>query len=443
MDTRKSGFWNWIDGLQGDKVVWMIALLLIMISIVAVSGSTSLLAIMNKRGSTAALDVTDFRLAIIREQFVVATLGIIVIVLIYNVRNMKWFWNLSQYMFWLSFLLLAYLDMHLKLPGFKSIFSNGAWRIIEVGGKFQINVFEVVKVGMTMYMAWALQAYENDDLPFAERLAKNKRYAFMSKPFAKRAFYIYLPMGIIMALVIGGSLSAAIIIILIMTAMALIGGLGKEIFAVGAILAVLGLGCYGVFKISDGRMFSHLGTAVGRIGQDRETEVAQKVGTTDFKKLVDEHLQPISAKIAVKEGGLTGKGPGKSTQKYVVALMFEDYMFAFIVEEYGWLGAIVILTLYVSLLARGITIVKYSENTFAKTAIAGLILLISGQAMLHILVNVDIGPMTGQTLPMVSHGKFSFLMFSIAFGIILAMSRLAKKNIEMATMEAGEQKEKI
>ena len=110
-------------------------------------------------------------------------------------------------------------------------------------------------------------------------------------------------------------------------------------------------------------------------------------------------------------------------------------MFAFIIEEYGIFGAIIVLILYGSLLARGSIIIRNCGGIFAKTAIAGLVLLISGQALLHMMINVDLGPLTGQTLPMISYGKNSFIMFSLAFGIILSISRMAKKKIEREAIE--------
>ena len=148
------------------------------------------------------------------------------------------------------------------------------------------------------------------------------------------------------------------------------------------------------------------------------------------------HEKPISAKVAVSEGGIFGKGPGRSTQRYVVPVMFEDYMFSFIVEEYGILGAILVLILYGGLLARGWILVRNSENMFAKTAISGLVLLISGQAIMHMLINVDLFPLTGQTLPMISHGNSSFLAFSLAFGIILSISRMVKTKMDKLAAEA-------
>jgi cell division protein FtsW len=106
------------------------------------------------------------------------------------------------------------------------------------------------------------------------------------------------------------------------------------------------------------------------------------------------------------------------------------------VEEYGLIGGIIVIFLYVSLLARGSTIARLCNNEYAKIAVGGLSVLITGQAFMHMFVNVDIGPMTGQTLPLISHGSFAFLVFCIAFGVILSISRMARKRIK-AEVEAA------
>ena len=86
---------------------------------------------------------------------------------------------------------------------------------------------------------------------------------------------------------------------------------------------------------------------------------------------------------------------------------------------------------------------KSCDSMFAKIAVAGLVLLITGQAFMHMLVNVNIGPLTGQTLPMVSHGSSSFLSFSVAFGVLLSISRFARKNavVQEVVQEAPEVQE--
>ena len=113
-------------------------------------------------------------------------------------------------------------------------------------------------------------------------------------------------------------------------------------------------------------------------------------------------------------------------------------MYSFIIEEYGLLGGIFVIFLYVSLLARGSIIARNcGSDQYAKLTVAGLCLLITGQAFLHMFVNADIGPMTGQTLPLISHGNSAFLCFSIAFGIILSFSRIATRRIDKETRDAA------
>ena len=195
-----------------------------------------------------------------------------------------------------------------------------------------------------------------------------------------------------------------------------------------------------LYKVSGDRIMSgRWNTVESRLSRLFSPQDAAELepGTIEWQQHVDEIRQPEGAKIAIKEGGLFGKGPGKSTQKYSVALIFSDYMFSFIVEEYGIVfGAIPLIILYLSLLARGSILVTYCDNEYAKTVIAGLTLVISTQAMMHIFINVGLGPLTGQTLPMISHGNSSFIAFSIAFGILLSISKMTKKKVDQATLEA-------
>ena len=165
---------------------------------------------------------------------------------------------------------------------------------------------------------------------------------------------------------------------------------------------------------------------------DYDIDRLEGLSGDEYSNMVDTLSQPVSAKIAVHEGGVIGKGIGNSTQKYRVQNIYGDYMYSFIVEEYGLIGGILILILYVSLLARSSILARMCNNDFAKYILGGLSILITGQAFMHILVNVDIGPMTGQTLPLISHGASAFVIFCIAFGLILSVSRMAKKKIQTA-----------
>lgn len=424
------GIWHIVDSLQGDKVIWMIVLTLILISILAISSSTPLLALQS--GSS--------RNSIIREQLFVVTLGLGAIIALYNFKWTDWIMKLSKWGFLFSFLMLIFLFFKLDLGVIKAVEINHAVRAISIFG-FQLHVFEFTKVLMIMYLAWAIDAYKRDDLPLLNRLSQNEKLGFLVRPKYKLFFYIYLPILTVCVLILNGSVSSAVFIGMIMFALVIIGGISiKTLFPyIGAAVVILIL-CIGVYNISDGKKFKRIGTATERISRHREDPIEElkklKPGTQEFQDYIDKTKQPVSAKIAISEGGLLGKGVGRSTQRYVVPIMFEDYMFSFIVEEYGIFGALLVIILYSSLLARGSLIVKQCEKIFEKTAIAGLVIVISGQAFLHMLINVDLGPLTGQTLPLISHGNSSFLAFCIAFGIILSISRVAKKRMDKIAKEA-------
>ena len=426
MAKRDNGkkFWNFVGNLQGDKVVWMIVLLLILLSIVAIFSSTPLLAIQQHTTRTA----------IMKEQLLISLAGLFFIILCYNIRSQRFFRAISKLGWGFSMLLLIFLVAHGNLGVIKALYINDAWRSISVFG-FQVHVFEVVKVAMVMYLSWAVDAYQNKKLhPI---FFKDSPWLQKHADGITKFTYVYFPMLSVCVGIMPGSLSSTLFIGGIMFVTILVGGISvKELILpfVGAIALLLLL--VAIDKATPKPIFPHLESALARLENNREHQLevirTKPRNPIEFQRALDKMKQPMSAKIAVHEGRgiLIGKGPGGSTQRYVVPVMFEDYMFSFIIEEYGILGAIVVIFLYISLLARGSMIVRNCDNLFAKTAVAGLVLLITGQAMMHMFINVGIGPLTGQTLPMVSHGNSSFIMFSIAFGIILSISRSAKRKMD-------------
>lgn len=418
MTKRKDTFQAFADRLKGDKVVWIIVLMLFLFSIVCMFSSTSRL-------------VSDelSRLDILKEQFLVVGAGLLLIIGLYNIRSIKFFRTLSILGFPLSFILLVLLDLHIDTPFLRAIELNGAYRILYIPG-IQIHVFEVVKVAMVMYLAWAQDAIKKGEI----------KWLRVSEQWKKNIF-VYAPFLIIFFLVIPGSNSSALLIGFVMFVVILLGGGNKGDMFKLALAGVLALTlCVGIYYISGGKMMNRIGTGISRIfsNEDHEkTFLEARRGSLEYQNALDNMRQPYSAKIAVKEGGLLGKGPGQSTQRYVVPDISEDYIYSFIVEEYGLIGGIIVIFLYISLLARGSIIVRNCGNdNYAKICVAGLCILISGQAFLHMAVNADIIPMTGQTLPLISHGTSAFLCFCIAFGVILSISRIAVKRIEKETRES-------
>lgn len=412
MTGKKRTFWNIFENTEGDKVVWIIVLILIMFSILCIFSSTSRL-----------LGPGQSRLDLVWDHLKIVLLGLGLILACYLIRSLDFFRKASSLGFIFSAGLLLLLISGIDLGFVRSIEINGARRIIQVG-PLQLHVNEVVKVAMVLYLAWAIDAFKRKELKL-----------FNDNELYQKVFYIYTPFLLTTLMLLPGSNSAALFTGGIMFLVILLGGgSGKDMFFLMlAGVAALAL-CVGIYKVSDGKMMGRIGTGLSRVfdKEDYEAQVMNsKVGSIDYYQALDEIRQPYSAKIAVHQGGLFGKGPGQSTQRYVVPDISEDYMYSFIIEEYGILGGLVIIILYLSLLARSAIIVRNcGKDLYAKLAVAGLTLLISGQAFLHICVNVDIGPMTGQTLPLVSHGASAFLCFCIAFGVILSISRIASKRIE-------------
>ncbi len=417
MSDKKRTVWNFFDRIEGDKVVWIIVLMLILFSIVCIFSSTSRL-----------LEGTQTRIDIVRSQLLVVLGGLALIIVCYNIKSIKFFRRLSKWGFLFSFALLALLLSKVNLPFLRSIEINGARRILQVAG-FQVHVFEVVKVAMVMYLAWALDAI------------KKKELKWPAKDIWKKIAYIYAPFLLTIIMIIPGSNSAALFIGGIMFIVILLGGGNlRDMAILGAAAVVILAACWGIYEISDHKVMYRIGTAISRISDDENWEqkvIEARPGSDEYYKALDKIRQPYSAKIAIKEGGVLGKGPGQSTQRYVVPDISEDYMYSFIIEEYGLWGGLIVIFLYVSLLARASIIVRNcGKDLYAKISVAGLCLLITGQAFLHMFVNADIGPMTGQTLPLISHGNSAFLCFSLAFGIILSFSRIAQRRIEREQRDA-------
>ncbi len=448
-ETEKRGLWRIIDSIEGDKVIWIIVLLLILISVLAIFSSTSLLSDEN-------------RIDIMKDHCMLALGGLVMIFVMY-----KWIpWIglyrvLSKYGFLLSFALLFILDFKLNLGFIRSETINKATRTLNVAG-LQIHVFEIVKVTMVMYLAWALHAHKQDceameageespTFGYANRMARSRNFSFMKNPFWKRVMYIYLPTLTVCGMVAMGSGSSAAIIALILFATMLIGGIPfKELLLPVSALAVIVLLMIGAYKLSGDKFMKRtIETVESRLTIDYDTKKLKeyRVGSAEFYSELDKIRQPYGAQVAIYEGGIKGKGSGNSTQKYSVTHIYSDYMFSFLIEEYGLLGGILLVILYVSLIARCSMTARLCGNEFAKIAIGGLGMLITGQAVLHMLVNVGIGPMTGQTLPLISDGTSAFLVFCFAFGIILSISRMTKNKIksieESASLMSDDIQERI
>lgn len=193
------------------------------------------------------------------------------------------------------------------------------------------------------------------------------------------------------------------------------------IFAVLISVFFIVNGCY----INKGKNiegpFKRLITQVERVNdmlRENETPIEEY-------KITDDNYQRSHAKIAIARGGASPLGvlPGNSQQRDVLPQAFSDYIFAIIVEEWGLIGAIVLIAIYLFILARAcMTSSRYADYA-AMLMVMGLALMLTCQALISMMVSVGIGPVTGQPLPMISRGGTSALITSLYFGIIMSVSR--------------------
>jgi cell division protein FtsW len=181
---------------------------------------------------------------------------------------------------------------------------------------------------------------------------------------------------------------------------------------------------------------NRLGTWVKRVERFFETKEAD---VNNAIVITDENRQVVNSKIAIANG-ISPCGPGNSVQRDYLALAYSDFVYAVIIEEYGILGGIIIILLYVIILARAGKIARRCAPNEATESILviGISLIIVMQAFINMSVATELGPTTGQNLPLISRGGMSMLVTSLAFGLILGISARNEERIqkEIAKQEA-------
>ena len=390
-------------------MIWFIVAIFAMISIIAVFSVGSFLT----KNNPEIMSKTDIWL----EQFGSVALGFAALFLCYAF-NYNFYRKIAPYVFGISVLMLVMLFV----PGLQDE-RNGAVRGLKLMGH-TIQVFEFVKVGLVLFISWGIEKYSKDIRTF--------------KGFALRLLVWVI--GVCAIIMVNSFSSALLLGVVSMMVFYFMDVKFKylAITATGAVaLIVLVFGIYHAAlaispKAAEAKIFNRIKTAENRVKNFASND---KDSTADLTKLTREQLEQIdrderqseSAKIAIKEGGIFGKGVGNGTARYSLSMAFSDFIFAAIVEETGLIGGIVIVLLYLIFLFRCIRLSFKCPDAFSQALVLGLAFLITTQAFLHILVNVRLIPITGHTLPLISHGGTAYLVLSAAFGIILSVSRTVSK----------------
>lgn len=395
-----------LSRLSGDKVIWIVVFLLSLISIALIYSSSSSLAYKSK--------TTNFSFLVKQIQFV--AMGLVALYACYKVP-LGWYRFLAYPALGISIILLA-------LTPIIGEEINGARRWINLGFT-TFQPAEMAKIAIVLYLARALEV---------SKLATFKEFLIK----------IIIPIGITCILILIGSVSAALFVGMISLLMLIVAGVKwNYIFKAGGI-AVAALLLIILLHMAGLKLFSRLDTALSRLirfGSD--TELTEEMTPEERQKEADKTYQADMAKVAISSVGILGKGPGKSTQRYFLPHPYSDYIFTIIIEEYGLAGGTFVLMLYLWFLFRCVILAKNCTKVFSALTVAGLGLLISIQATLHILVNVGYLPVTGHTLPLLSLGGTSLIILSCAFGIILSVSRTidisSQKRRELAIQKASEE----
>lgn len=373
--------------LKGDRIIWIVIIALSLISLLAVYSSTGTLAYRYQGGNTLYY--------FIKHAFFLA-MGLFVVFITHLIPY--------KYYSWLSQLFLLICIPLLLLTLFMGVSVNQAARWVTIPGLgFTIQTSDFAKLALIMYVARVLSLKQDKIDNFQETFVP-----------------VIVPIIIVCGLILPANLSTAVILFGTCLILLFIGRI-KFKFIISVVL--IGVLCLGTF-----------------IGIASLTNKAGRLGT--WKNRIENFTNPSAegnyqanqAKIAVTNGGILGKGPGNSIQRNYLPEPYSDFIYAIIIEEYGLLGGVFVLFLYLYLLFRAGVVVRKSIRSFPAFLAIGLALSLVFQAMVNMGVAVGLFPVTGQTLPFVSMGGTSMLFSSISLGIILSISR-SIQNYEMNQQE--------
>lgn len=385
--------------LEGDRTLWIIFAVLIVISILVVYSSTAKMAY----DITTDLSTTDS----LRQQLMYVVMAIIIVFVTHKI-NYTTVRLLTPSFFWLFVFLTV-------LTYFIGGTTNGAARWLPIGS-FQLQPSEGLKVLTILMLARHMERRQKDInkvalLPTSWRLTEPKQI----KIIKENTWPLIGPIAIACAVILPAHTSSAVLIFATSILMLYIGRVSlRELLKfvlVTSAVGVLGIATMSLAGVGRGD------TAGGRFSQWIDTWIDGK------HDAVYEFSDTERAMIAIREGGLFGKGAGHSASRAAIIHPESDYAYSFFTSEYGIVAAIMLMLLYLWITFRAIEICRRGTTAFATLISAGLGLLITCQALLHILVQVNILPETGQNLPLVSRGGSSLIFTAIAFGLILSVSR--------------------
>jgi len=401
-DIRFNDFANFngksfLSKTRGDKVIWALVVLLVLVSLLAVYSATGTLAYKNYKGNT---EIYLFK------QVAFIILGIAVVYFAHLV-NYTIYSKVAQILFLLSIPLLFY-------TLFFGVRMNEGSRWIRLPIiNLTMQTSDLAKLALFMYLARLLSKKQN-----------------VIKDFKKGFLPVIAPVAITCLLIAPANLSTALLLGASCLLLMFIGRVKTK-----HLLMVVGFAMIPIIFLISAAVIRH------HAGDDDEVTVTKKSSSGLFGRVgtwigrvenfiyggkdadADDMYQVNQAKIAIAKGGWLGVGPGNSTTRDYLPQAYNDFIFAIIIEEYGLLGGAFIVFIYVVFLFRCIRIFKRCPYAFGAFLALGLSFTLAIQAIANMAVTVNLFPVTGVTLPLISMGGTSFIFTCLSIGIILSVAR--------------------
>ena len=358
--------------LKGDKVIWGVIISLSLFSVLLVY-------------STAGWEY-------LFSHLIKLSVGLFFLYQVHKIK-FKYFAKIGVLGFVISIILLL-------LVFVIGVTVNGASRWLSIAG-VQFQPSDIAKLSILLFMARQLSKYRHE--------IKDFKFLFL---------YVLAPLIVICSLILPNNFSTSALIFLNGLVLMFVAKVNIKYIA-----SIIGLGIFGaLFIYGIAKLSPELSNKIMPRSATWVSRVDNYFNTKEVKKL-DQDYQQQQALVAIYNGGFSGVGPGKSTQRNILPYSSSDFIFAIMVEEYGLLiGAIFPMLLYLILFYRALRISTKIASVFGGLICVGLMFSLVFQAFVNMLVSVGVLPVTGQTLPLISMGGTSILFTCITLGIVLSVS---------------------
>jgi len=358
--------------LKGDKVIWGVIISLFLFSVLLVY-------------STAGWEY-------LFSHLIKLSVGLFFLYQVHKIK-FKYFAKIGVLGFVISIILLL-------LVFVIGVTVNGASRWLSIAG-VQFQPSDIAKLSILLFMARQLSKYRHE--------IKDFKFLFL---------YVLAPLIVICSLILPNNFSTSALIFLNGLVLIFVAKVNIKY-----IVSIIGFGIFGaLFIYGIAKISPELSNKIMPRSATWVSRVDNYFNTKEVKKL-DQDYQQQQALVAIYNGGFSGVGPGKSTQRNILPYSSSDFIFAIMVEEYGLLiGAIFPMLLYLILFYRALRISTKIASVFGGLICVGLMFSLVFQAFVNMLVSVGVLPVTGQTLPLISMGGTSILFTCITLGIVLSVS---------------------